>query len=284
MAKARSNQTRQAEVLPSVTPEQGLVLLNKQIASGQSLLTSRPLTSDKYSAWETVTRDFLSKIFGSLSPNVSSVMNVGKTGGFPMGAGDSWWEKHRAESLSKQITIMEGLREVLQTEISLDSPSSNVVHMPVATPVNARSVFLVHGQDTAAENITARFIEKLELNLIVLHEQPNKGRTIIEKFHDYSDVAFAVVLLTPDDRGGPSDASFEDQKQRARQNVIFELGFFIGKLGRNRVCALYSEGVEVPSDYSGVLFIRFDEGGAWRLQLAKEFKAVGLNIDMNKAL
>ncbi len=97
-------------------------------------------------------------------------------------------------------------------------------------------------------------------------------------------MAFAIVLLTADDRGGIADSQYDSQSLRARQNVIFELGYFIGKLGRNRVCALYSEGVEIPSDYSGVLFIKFDEAGAWRLAVAKEIKAAGIDIDMNKAL
>ncbi len=180
---------------------------------------------------------------------------------------------------------MEGLLEVLQTEITLDQgATTNGVPVQAAIPPDARTVFLVHGQDSAAENIAARFIEKLHLNLIILHEQPNKGRTIIEKFQDYSDVAFAVALLTADDRGGLADSQYDSQSLRARQNVIFELGYFIGKLGRNRVCALYSEGVEIPSDYSGVLFIKLDEAGAWRLTVAKEIKAAGIDIDMNKAL
>ena len=101
---------------------------------------------------------------------------------------------------------------------------------------------------------------------------------------DYADVGFAVVLLTNDDQGGPSDLPFEEQKLRARQNVIFELGYFIGRLGRNRVCALYAPGVEIPSDYSGVLYIQLDEQGGWRLALAKEMKASGLPVDMNLAL
>ena len=284
MAKSRSNRTREVEVLPSVTPEQGVKLLSRQIDKGKQLLEKGDVDSDRYSAWETVTRDFLAKIFGSFSPNVSSVTGVGKTGSFPMNAGREWWDAHRSRSLNKQITIMEGLLEVLQTEIALDQGNDGGASLQVHIPSDAKSIFLVHGQDSSAENITARFIEKLSLDLIILHEQPNQGRTIIEKFQDYSDVAFAVVLLTPDDRGGLASEPYESQKQRARQNVIFELGYFIGRLGRNRVCALYSEGVEIPSDYSGVLFIKFDEAGAWRLSLAKEMKAAGLDIDMNKAL
>lgn len=94
----------------------------------------------------------------------------------------------------------------------------------------------------------------------------------------------SIALLTPDDRAGTASAAYEEQKPRARQNVIFELGYFIGRLGRNRVCALYRPGVEIPSDYSGVLYVELDERGGWRMALAKEMKAAGLPIDMNKAL
>ncbi|MBV1931843.1 MAG: hypothetical protein KUG71_09005, partial [Porticoccaceae bacterium] len=97
MAKSRSNKTRKVEVLPSTTPEQGVQLISQQIAKGKQLLEGRPFDSDSYSAWEIVTRDFLSKVFGSLSPNVSSVTDVGKYGSFPMNAGDEWWENHRAK-------------------------------------------------------------------------------------------------------------------------------------------------------------------------------------------
>ena len=280
MANRRSNQTRELEVLPSVTPEQGIGLIQTQIDKGKAFLTGRSLGSATYQAWETVTKDYLTKIFGSLSPNVSAVMDVGKYGSFPMNAGEDYWENHRAESLGRQITILNGLLEVLQTEITLDT--SETVRVTY-TPTGLRT-FLVHGKDEAVLEGTARFLEKLGVPTTILHEQPDQGRTIIEKFVDHSDVAFAVVLLTPDDRGSIASAKFEEQKLRARQNVVFELGYFIGKLGRNRVCALYREGVEIPSDYAGVLFVLLDENGAWKLKLAKEMKAAGLQIDMNKAL
>lgn len=280
MAKRRSNQTREIEVLPSVTPEQGIKLIQTQVDKGKTLLNGRPLLSDTYQAWGTVTKDFLTKIFGSLSPNVSAVTDVGRYGSFPMNAGEDYWEKHRTESLGKQITILNGLLEVLQTEITLDNPETVRI---TYTPSGQRT-FLVHGRDESVLDGTARFLEKLGVPTTILHEQPDQGRTIIEKFVDHSDVAFAVVLLTPDDRGGLANAAFEEQRPRARQNVMFELGYFIGKLGRNRVCALYREGVDIPSDYAGVLFVPLDDNGAWKLKLAKEMKAAGLQIDMNKAL
>jgi predicted nucleotide-binding protein len=142
---------------------------------------------------------------------------------------------------------------------------------------------VVHGWNEAAKEKVARFLEKIHLHPVILHEQPNRGRTIIEKFEDYSDVAFAVVLLTPDDMGGPENSS-ESQKPRARQNVILELGYFLGLLGRARVTALYEGKVEIPSDYSGVLFIPLDGAGAWKLELAKEMKVAGLVVDLNDAI
>lgn len=142
-------------------------------------------------------------------------------------------------------------------------------------------IFVVHGRDEAAREKVARFLNKLGLEPIILHERPNLGRTIIEKFTDYSDVAYAVVLLTADDTGGIKGTSLETQSYRARQNVIFELGYFLGKLGRERVCALHESCVEILSDYNGVAYVPFDASEAWKIGLAKELKAVGLPIDLN---
>jgi len=197
-----------------------------------------------------------------------------------MNAGEQWWDTHRAKSLQTQLTRLEGLVELLQVEaqlLSSEPPQEQEV-------VSGHKIFLVHGRDERALHETARFLERLRQDVVVLREQPNSGRTIIEKFVDYSDVGFAVVLLTSDDRGGLADEPYESQQLRARQNVLFELGYFIGKLGRNRVAALYVPGTDVPSDYSGVLFIALDERGGWKLELARELKAAGLNVDMNLAL
>lgn len=164
--------------------------------------------------------------------------------------------------------------------------SAEIVSSKPARVTNAElgsDIFIVHGHDEAAREILARFIGKLQLNPLVLHEKPNEGRTIIEKFEDHADVAFAVVLMTPDDVGALA-AEKDKLKSRARQNVILELGFFLGSLGRKRVCALYKENVEIPSDYKGVLFIPMDKNNAWQLSLAREIKAAGIEIDLNKAL
>jgi predicted nucleotide-binding protein len=146
------------------------------------------------------------------------------------------------------------------------------------------TVFLVHGRNDGLKETVARCIEKLGLNVSILHEKSNEGRTIIEKFEDNTSVAFAVVLMTADDRGGLHDAEYGEQLHRARQNVIFELGYFIGKIGRKRVCALYEPLVEMPSDYHGVTYVEIDDKGAWRFQLARELKQAGLAIDLNRLI
>ena len=144
-------------------------------------------------------------------------------------------------------------------------------------------IFIVHGHDKATKESVARFLERLDLDAVILHERPNKGRTIIEKLLEESDndVGYAVVLLTPEDVGKLASEEGETSP-RARQNVIFELGLFVAKLGRQRVHALYREGVEIPTDYLGVLFTLLDDAGAWQVKLAMELQAAGFDIDLNK--
>jgi predicted nucleotide-binding protein len=131
--------------------------------------------------------------------------------------------------------------------------------------------FIVHGHNELRKFEVARFIEnELKRKAIILHEQANAGQTIIEKFENNSNVDFAVALWTADDVGkGKTDGDFKD---RARQNVIFETGYFIGKLGRRKVVVLYEQGVEIPSDYHGVIFILFDEN--WKDDLRREIETI----------
>jgi len=144
-------------------------------------------------------------------------------------------------------------------------------------------VFIVHGHDEAARESLARVLERLGVEPVILHEQASSGRTVIEKLEDFSDVSFAAILLTPDDVGAAVSEE-SNLLNRARQNVVLELGYFIGKLGRKNVCALYRGDVELPSDMLGVVYVKLDEGGAWKLSLAKELIASGFSIDLNKFL
>jgi len=152
-----------------------------------------------------------------------------------------------------------------------------------------KKVFVVHGHDHGMKETIARYLSKVGLEPVILHEEADQARTIIEKFEQHADVPFAVALFSKDDQGVSNiDAqkSSESIKSllrfRARQNVIFECGYFIGKLGRKRVAVLHAEGVEMMSDYSGIVYIPFDAGDGWRLKLFKELKAAGFSLDANK--
>jgi predicted nucleotide-binding protein len=141
------------------------------------------------------------------------------------------------------------------------------------------NVFIVHGHNTEIKLNVARTLEKLGLSPIILHEQPDDGKTVIEKIEEYSDVGFAIILLTDDDIG--KSKLEETLNPRARQNVILELGYFIGKLGRKNVCTLYAKGVEIPSDLRGLLYTEIDSSESWKFKIARELKSAGYDIDAN---
>lgn len=150
-----------------------------------------------------------------------------------------------------------------------------------APPRDLSKVFVVHGHDEGAREAVARFLERLGIRAIILHEQANQGRTVIEKVEANSEVGFAVILLTPDDMGCAKGGT---PMPRARQNVLLELGYFIGRLGRKHVCALKRGEVEIPSDFAGVVAERFDDGGGWRQKLAAELESAEFEIDWNKVM
>lgn len=182
-------------------------------------------------------------------------------------------------------TRVQRLRSLEQRLPLFDLDESIAMRQPAVAKTAAAAkqefsddVFIVHGHDNATKEAVARMLQTLGLRPVILSEQPNEGRTIIEKFEHNSDVGFAIVLMTADDVGGKDANSLQ---KRARQNVVLELGYFAAKLSRQRVCALYESGVEIPSDILGVGYVAIDSHGSWRYQLAKELKAAGYNIDMN---
>lgn len=179
----------------------------------------------------------------------------------------------------------ETLASARVTVESADLPSVAPPDVPPRGPLlgaASNRVFIVHGRSDASREAVARFVEKLGLVAVVLHEQPNNGLTILEKFERHSEVGFAVVLLTGDDQGGLHGKN--ESRARARQNVIFEFGYFCALLGRRRVCALHEPGVELPSDLNGLVYVPLDHAGAWKLALVRELQAAEIPIDLSKAI
>lgn len=170
--------------------------------------------------------------------------------------------------------LLENILETLEEENEFNKSSNDEVNIK-----KYDKVFIVHGHDGELKQSVARIIEKQGIDAIILSEQANKGRTIIEKFEDNSDVSGAICLFTADDLGRvKKDAS---DNTRARQNVVLETGYFMGKLGRDHVVILADKGIEMPSDLSGVVYT---DTGSWETDLLKELKAMGYTIDLNKLL
>lgn len=191
----------------------------------------------------------------------------------------------RRTYLSEQFTPILDALEFGQSNPSATPPAQVVTskkHTPSKPVVthNKRKVFVVHGRDNEAKQESSRFIEKLGLEAIILHEQASSGMTIIEKIEKYSnDADFALVLYTACDKGRGVHESSITAKNRARQNVVFEHGYLMAKLGRENVCSLVKGDVETPNDLKGVVYVTMDEYGAWKNDVTKELKACGYAIN-----
>jgi len=187
-----------------------------------------------------------------------------------------------ARSRGRSIALLEQAIASLTEQISEVSEAVPAPARTSTAPVDLSKVFVVHGHDEGMREAVARFLQAIGCEPIILHEQANQGRTVIEKVEAHGGVAFAVVLLTPDDLGKAKDAA--NLNPRARQNVLLELGYFIGRLGRSNVCALRRGELEIPSDFGGVVYEPFEASGGWKQALGRELEAAGFKIDWNKAM
>lgn len=265
--------------------DQGIGKLRRRIDELNSLDPRQTHYDDaKIKTVEANIRETVREVFGAQSPEFRDHQHHRIWhGGYNVYDTDGQRQVKFADGIPQTVTMLEGLISRLEEKRDDLEPEPPAAIPPIAPIPGTRRVFVVHGRDESAKEAVARFLTQLNLEPIILHEQPSQGRTVIEKFEGSADVDFAVVLLTPDDTGQLADGS-DKPKPRARQNVIFELGYFVGRLGRSRVCALHKGGVEILSDYEGVLYVSMDDPQGWRLLLAREIKAAGIDVDLNQAL
>lgn len=226
---------------------------------------------------------YINKVFGHVSPYLSELKEIRfypeiyELEGDP-NAYTTYWNNGIARLSNLLDTMYEDVElgdlGLVKTNISMS------IETPSEPAKRSNKVFIVHGHDEGMKFAAARTVGKFGLKDIILHERANKGKTLIEKFEHNSDVGFAVVLLSPDDMAYVKGKDANTARPRPRQNVIFELGFFAGKLGRGNVFVLYKKApdFEMLSDYAGVVYVEFDEAGHWQLKLAQELSAVGYNI------
>ena len=238
--------------------------------------------SREFQKWQRNTRVAIDNIFGSSSSQTQEFVNIEywSTGVRFSQSNEARDQTAYSRGLDEATAILESMFSEVDEYWEEDGQE---METPVASATleqtNTNQIFLIHGRDHGTRETVARFLESLGLEPVILQEQPDEGQTIIEKFEQYARVNFAVALFTSDDVGGLPDDGLQP---RVRQNVVFELGYFIGKFGRNRVRVLVKGAPEIPSDYSGVLYIPLDEAEGWKLALGRELRGAGFEIETDR--
>jgi predicted nucleotide-binding protein len=260
--------------------EQGKLLRLKKIGSQQELDAEKK----EYEKWDSFNKELLKRLFSSdelcneYSRWVGSSVMMMRERYFEEKLSDH--HKEIDERIHRLDSII-GRLELIPESVSIESSLVNKIE-PTAH-LDKSKIFIVHGRDNEAKLEVARFIEQIGFTPIILHEQASGSKTIIEKIESYSDVGFGIVIYTPCDTGKNKNDDAATYQGRARQNVVFEHGFLIGKLGRSRVCSLVKGDLEKPNDISGVVYTSMD-GGSWKIELAKELRAADYSIDMNEVI
>ena len=246
------------------------------------VLRELSVDSQEFIKWHRDTRVAIENIFGQNSSNAEDFNNINYTFMVVYQGDDKIYLY--GEAYIKRLEQAEAILQSMIGEIKDYWSDDDQAQNPAPTPqiqkqTSTNQVFIIHGRDAGTLALIARFLESLDLRPVILQEQPDRGRTIIEKFEDYAQVDFAIALFTPDDFGGLKG---DDPQSRARQNVVFEFGYLIGKYGRERVRALVKGDLNIPSDYSGVVNILLDDSDGWKFHLARELKSAGFDFDANR--
>lgn len=189
---------------------------------------------------------------------------------------DTFFIERRDKEDDVTTSFIERMQKVV------DEETHPKVRLADTDVVKNKKVFIVHGHDDLLKESVARLVEKIGLEAVILHEQPKGGKTIIGKLEELADrVGYAIILYTPCDEG--REKGSENSKPRARQNVVFEHGLFMGKLGSERVCVLLKGEVEKPSDDGGILYIEVKDGSNdWKGDVVKELENAGYDVDRSK--
>ncbi|OBF65863.1 hypothetical protein A5753_00770 [Mycobacterium sp. 852002-51971_SCH5477799-a] len=263
--------------LTSVAPSKArkIELLEKQIAA------AKDGDPDDFSEWRTTTETVLRHTVGEGSTALAEFReNRYSLGAFSIGPGgtpQSEFDAARRRGIQRGIGYLRAA--IAEVELQDDDAPETPLEVAESEPGVKTEIFIVHGRNSERKETVARFVRNLtNIEPIILHEQVSGGSTILEKLEKYAATAgFAIILATGDDVGRA--ATDADDRPRARQNVVFEMGYFFALLGRDRVVMLYDDGVETPSDLDGLVYVEVDARGAWKIDLTREIEAAGFTVD-----
>lgn len=240
------------------------VLINKKVDS----------SSEDFITWKTKIERVITNLYGSDSSEHEAFQNTTFSPLVYVGFGEHSAEDIRCckngliETRARIKAYLEDYEnqglEICDQGLGI---SKNIAEMDFS------KVFIVHGHDGELKQKIARILEKQDITPIILNEMVSRGKTIIEKIEMYSEtVRTAICLFTPDDET-------KDGSKRARENVVFETGYFFGKIGRENTIIVAEPGVVNLSDLSGVVYINKN---SWELDVLRELKDIGYAIDMNR--
>lgn len=268
---------------PELDPQQSMRLLREQAAKIDDIL-ALPYDDPEYIAWESFTSQVINKAFGVPNDNINTFKRTINSYQVPIAI-------PRSESQELHEKMLNALKPLLrsfadQLEIFEGAGQSLRTQQTKKDPILSKKIFIVHGHAEQPKLELARILTQLKFEAIILHEQPSQGLTLIEKLEKYgTDVGYAFVLLTPDDVGAESsilkskDIDKSKLQHRARQNVVFEFGRFVGLLGRSRVCCLHAGEIEPPSDIDGLVYLPFNHSvNEIQIDIMRELKAAGYEI------
>lgn len=285
--RKKSNQNTPKIVMLTISNNELQKKLTERITIGEELFNRNINSQQEYDnlksdfdIWSDYNFEYLKQVFNYPendymdSYNHAGYTYLGQMGEVPNNPIQSI--KNLIDYKLKDLKSLLAKAEILKSE-KPNQPNASIAQKRLSK----NEVFIVHGHDELAKTKAARFVEKLGLKPIILHEQTNSGKTIIEKIEKYSDVGFGIVLYTPCDKGCVKGKE-DNLSNRARQNVVFEHGYLIGKIGRQNVCALVKGEIEVPNDISGVVYVKMDEDDSWHIKIAKELRSSGYEIDLNR--
>lgn len=229
-----------------------------------------------YHQWDDMNKEIFKRSFKH--PNNTDLEKYESTGRVWVSTGHENYVANQKDTINKKVTFMEGfVKRITLIPCEIDPREDS----KVASFVNSKKVFIVHGHDTNTRTEVENFVRSIGYEPIILCKRADLGNTIIEKIErEAKDICYAIVIYTSCDLGKDKDS--ETLRPRARQNVVFEHGFMCAHLGRARVTALLEAGVEQPGDLQGVIYKALDDRGMWKYDIAKEMSANGLDVDFNK--
>ena len=218
---------------------------------------------DKERKWNDYNLELLRRSFSdtSIAEEYPEIPQVGPRSG----GSTSRLEAHEAR-MARRVSFLESLLNRLKLIPELETKPTSAIY-PKPSRISRKEVFIIHGHDKGARDAVALFVKSLGLSPIILQNKPSEGMTLDNKLEAYSNVDFAIAILTPDDNGDP------------RLNVALEWGWFRKTIGKERVCVLCKEGTKIPSDMSGVVRILMDEHDGWQQKVVREIKAAKIDVD-----